>query len=149
MFEAATSCVTDPIEFSLNVFTDFAELSDKNICYYSKRAQMCHPATSYTRNQVRERIFKLSPIHASMIYQIPWIQWIPVPFRENSNKTQVTEIIFKLTRIHASVIYQIPWFSVPFRENSNEIKRMARLINWVRKLSDSADICQQYQSRFS
>ena len=46
---------------------------------------------------------------------------------------RLTEIIFKLTRIHASVIHQIPWFSVPFRENSNEIKRMARLINWVRK----------------
>ena len=27
------------IEFSLNVFTEFAEFSDKNICHYSKRAQ--------------------------------------------------------------------------------------------------------------
>ena len=55
------------IEFFLNVFTEFAEFSDKNICHYSKR------------------IFKLSPIHASVIYQIPWIQSIPAPFRENSN----------------------------------------------------------------
>ena len=34
------------------------------------------------------KIFKLSPIQASVIYQISlicWIQRIPVPFRENSN----------------------------------------------------------------
>ena len=39
------------IEFSLNVFTDFAEFSDKNICQYNKRAQTCHPATSCVRDQ--------------------------------------------------------------------------------------------------
>ena len=45
----------------------------------------CYHSTSKTR--VRDRIFKLNPIYASVIYQIPWIrwiQWIPVPFRENS-----------------------------------------------------------------
>ena len=49
------------------VFTEFAEFSDKNICRYGNRAQTCHP---------------------TMIYQIPWIvwiQWIPVPFKGNSN----------------------------------------------------------------
>ena len=29
-------------EFSLNVFTEFIEFSDKSICHYSKRAQTCH-----------------------------------------------------------------------------------------------------------
>ena len=38
-------------EFSLNVFTEFAEFSDKNICHYNKRAQTCHPATSCVRDQ--------------------------------------------------------------------------------------------------
>ena len=28
----------DIIEFSLNVFTEFTEFSDKNTCHYSKRA---------------------------------------------------------------------------------------------------------------
>ena len=28
----------EPFEFSLNVFTEFAEFFDKNICHYSKRA---------------------------------------------------------------------------------------------------------------
>ena len=30
---------------------------------------------------VRDRIFKLIPIHASVIYQIPWIRWIQWKFR--------------------------------------------------------------------
>ena len=29
------------IEFSLNVFTEFTEFSDKNICHNSKRDQTC------------------------------------------------------------------------------------------------------------
>ena len=39
------------IEFSLNVFTEFAEFSDKYICHYSKRIQTCHSATSRVRDQ--------------------------------------------------------------------------------------------------
>ena len=39
--------------------------------------------------RVRVRIFKLSPIHASVIYQFHWIHWVPVLYRENSN-VQVT-----------------------------------------------------------
>ena len=30
------------MEFFLNVFTEFAEFSDKIFCHYSKRAQTCH-----------------------------------------------------------------------------------------------------------
>ena len=82
-------------EFSLNVFTEFSEFSDKNICHYSKRAGTCQllckketrmlPQASKTH--VKDRIFKLSPIHSSMIYQFPWIRWIhwiAVLFRKNS-----------------------------------------------------------------
>ena len=46
------------------------------------RPGCCHSAS---KTHVRDRIFKLSPIHASVIYQIPWIRWIrwiPVSFRE-------------------------------------------------------------------
>ena len=39
------------IEFSLNVFTEFAEFIDKNICHYCKRAQTCNPGTSCVRHQ--------------------------------------------------------------------------------------------------
>ena len=76
------------IEFSLNVFTEFAEFSDKNTLKGLK------PATSHVRDNsaskihVWDKIFKLSPIHASVIYQISWIcwiHWIHVQFRENSN----------------------------------------------------------------
>ena len=66
------------LEFFLNVFTEFAEFSDKNSCHHSKGIQTCHllckrlgcyHSTSKTR--LRDRIFKLSPIHASVIYQFP------------------------------------------------------------------------------
>ena len=74
-------------EFSLNVF---AEFSDKNICHYSKMVWtgylLCkRPGWYYNtgKTHARDRIFKLSPVHASVIYQIPWIH-CPLPFRENS-----------------------------------------------------------------
>ena len=57
----------------------------QNICHRATFWPGCYNSTSKTH--VRDRIFKLSPIHASVIYQIPWIrwiQWIPVPFRKNS-----------------------------------------------------------------
>ena len=83
------------MEFSLNGFTEFAEFSDKNVCYYSKRAWTCHPATSCVRDQdattapARHRweaaSLNWAPIHASVIYQFLCIQWIPVPFRKKSN----------------------------------------------------------------
>ena len=72
------------------------------ICHFSKRARTCHPATflcerpgchhSLCKTHVRDRIFKLNPVHASVIYQICWIQWILVPFRENSNYTKKTSV---------------------------------------------------------
>ena len=43
--------------------------------------------------QVTVGIFKLGPIHASVIYQFPWIRWIhwnSVLFREKSNKRLVS-----------------------------------------------------------
>ena len=38
------------------------------------------PAISCVRNQVLEKIYKLTLIIASLIYQIPRIHWISVPF---------------------------------------------------------------------
>ena len=62
-------------EIFLNVFPDFSEFSDKNrgsnlspshlLC---KRPRCYH---SISKTQVADRIFKLGPIHASVIYQIP------------------------------------------------------------------------------
>ena len=84
----------ESIEFSLNVFTKFAEFSDKIFVITVKglKPDTQPPLALETRvlpqcqqDTCRDRIFKLSPIHALVIYQIPWIQWIPVPFRENCN----------------------------------------------------------------
>ena len=49
-------------------------------CMY-KRPGCYHSAS---KTQVRDRIFKLTPTHTSMIYQIRWITWISFPFRKNS-----------------------------------------------------------------
>ena len=81
------------IESSLNVFTEVSEFSDKNICYFGKSSNL-PPLVLKTRmlpqhrqhTYMREGIFKLSPIQASVIYPIAWIHlihWIPVPFGEN------------------------------------------------------------------
>ena len=41
-------------------------------------------ATHASKTHVRDWIFKLTPIHVSVIQiQIPWIHWIFVPFMEN------------------------------------------------------------------
>ena len=52
-------------------------------CHLLCERPRCYHSTSKT--QVAERIFKLRPIYASVIYQIAWIHWIFNPFWENSN----------------------------------------------------------------
>ena len=71
------------LEFYLNVFTEFSKLRYKNIFHYSKRTRTCHLLCkrpecfhSTSKTHVRDRIFTLNPIHASVIYQVPWICWI-------------------------------------------------------------------------
>ena len=60
----------------LNVFSEFIEFSDKYI--YHKKAHtyhlLCKRLEGYdsaSKTHVRDRTFKLSPIYASVIYQIP------------------------------------------------------------------------------
>ena len=89
------------IEFLLKVFTEF---SDKNICHYSKRSRSCHllckrPGcyNSTSKTHVRDMIFKFSPIHASVIYQITWIQgicwirWKSCAIKEKLQYAQLTK----------------------------------------------------------
>ena len=65
-------------QLSLNVFPYFDDFNYKNICHHSKRVGTndllclrpgCYHSTSKTH--VRDRIFKSTLIHASVIYQIP------------------------------------------------------------------------------
>ena len=69
------------LEFFLNGFSEFNDIVIT--------VKGLEPTTSHSasKTHVWDGIFKLSPIHASVIYQIRWIQWIPVPFRENSTVT--------------------------------------------------------------
>ena len=43
-------------------------------CHLLCKRPGCYHSTSKTH--VRDRIFKLRPMHASVIYHIPWIHWI-------------------------------------------------------------------------
>ena len=55
------------------------------ISYLMCKRPRCYHSASKT--QVAERIFKLTPVHATVIYQILWIRWIPwisYPLREYS-----------------------------------------------------------------
>ena len=52
-------------------------------CHLLCKRPRCHDSANKTH--VAEKIFKLSSIHASVIYQIRWIHWISDPFRKNSN----------------------------------------------------------------
>ena len=63
-----------PLMFSLNLLNSVTKIFVITV----KRLETCHPATSCVRDQdaitapatyVRARIFKLNPIHASLIYQ--------------------------------------------------------------------------------
>ena len=86
----SNTILTELPELSILEKTDLNSLNSvtKNICHYSKRVWACHhlfkrPGDHSTSNtHVRDSILRLSPIHASVIYQI---RWISVPFSENSN----------------------------------------------------------------
>ena len=48
---------------------------------------------SVSKTHVRDRIIKMTPIHASVIYQIPSVHWILVPFRENSTDCNILQTV--------------------------------------------------------
>ena len=53
---------------------------------------------SAKKAQVIEGIFKLTPIHASVISQILWIRWISFSFRKNSNDHR--HLYFQFTKLN-------------------------------------------------
>ena len=95
----------------------------QKVLYFEKTVRTCHllcmrPGCHRraSKTQVRDGIFKLSPIHASVMYQIPWIHWnhlISDPFRENSDEDELFmslickrisqwERCLSLSRLHVS-----------------------------------------------
>ena len=67
-----TMCRT--MEFFLNVLTEFSDKNYLSLKWLLYKRPICYHSPSKT--PVRDRIFKFSPLHASVIYQIPWIHWI-------------------------------------------------------------------------
>ena len=82
----------------------FTEFSDKKIVY-SKRTRTCHLLCnrpecyhSASKTHMRDRIFKSSPNHASMIIRFPEFSESSTPFRKNSNK------LLKRGKVHLSKV---------------------------------------------
>ena len=59
------------MEFFLNVFIESGEFSDKKYLSFNG----LEPPTSCVRDQDASKRETLTPIHASVIYKIPWIRW--------------------------------------------------------------------------
>ena len=77
-----TSTCYRTFEFSLNDLTQFSVLT----LIFVIMVKCLKPATFYVRNQDATTVpaRHMFTIHAPVIYQIPTIHWISLPFRENS-----------------------------------------------------------------
>ena len=100
------------LEFFLNVFTEFAEFSDKIFVITVKGLKplptshlLCERPACYhsaSTTHVRDRNFKLNPLHASMIITFPEFAEFNesyAPFRKNSTgsyKTKTYTIMYIL-----------------------------------------------------
>ena len=72
--------ISNPLEFFPKCFHWIQQIQGQK--YVIKKAQTSHLSCkrpgcyqSASKTHVRYRIFKLSPVYASMTYQIPWICW--------------------------------------------------------------------------
>ena len=100
--------------FSLNYFSLNSLNSVTKLCHYNKRTRtwLTQPPLVWETSMLPQhqldtceiQIFKLNPIHASVIYQFPWIHWIPVLFRENP-----TNIYFIHCWLTSEIYVEILW----------------------------------------
>ena len=93
-------CCRDSWVF-LNVFTGFAEFSDKYmyICHYSKRDGTCHPATSSTRDQdattaSARHMWRTGSLNWAQ-FMLQWFIWFP-------EFVEFTEFLFHLGKTPVS-----------------------------------------------
>ena len=96
------------MEFSLNVFTEFVEYSDKNICLYSKRARTCHQTTSCVKDQDATSVsarymWKTGSLNWAH-FMLPWFIWFP-------EFVEFTEFLFHLGKTAISVNFPIHLFT--------------------------------------
>ena len=98
-------------EFSLNVFTEFSEFSDKNICHYSKRARTCHPATSCVRNQDATTM----PVkHMWETESLNWLQFMLQWFLRVPEFAEFAEFLFHIGKTR--LLWR--WRSISINVNS-------------------------------
>ena len=83
-------------EFSLRVNV-FFEINDKCLCQNviltcNLLCKRPRPYQESSKTQVRKRIFKLTPIHVSVIYQYLLIRQISLPSKETAMKVPNTTV---------------------------------------------------------
>ena len=110
------------IEFSLNVFIEFAEFSDKNICHYSKRAQTCHPVTSCVRDQ------DATTVPARHMWETVSLNWAQFMLQWFIRFPEFSEFLFHLGKTPISLLHLSQrrpiWVNVAVhQENVDFLKR--------------------------
>ena len=90
-------------EFSLNVFTEFAEFSEKNICHYSKRVQTCHPATSCVRDQ------NATTVPARHMWEARSLNWAKFMLKWFIRFAEFSEFLFHLGKTQLFSPYKAIW----------------------------------------
>ena len=92
------------------IFPKYFHWIQWNICHYSKRARICHLLCKRlgcyhhaSKTHARDRIFKLSPVHSSVIHQIPWIRWIV------SSIVSVRKIAVAIASCEHTFTTKFPW----------------------------------------
>ena len=116
----------------------FSVKSLNSKCWLKTCYLLCKSTSSTRETRMTERIFKLTPIHASVIYQILWIQWIQRKGGSNLVKLHyIAEI--KTTAYHHWIATWI-WMQ-PMIMNINSIYEIA--CKWSRQpglIGEIADV---------
>ena len=89
-------------EFSLSVFTEFTEFSDKNICHYNKRARTCPPDTSCVRDQDATTA---PPRHMWETGSLNWAQFMLQWFIRFPEIAEFSEFLFHLGKTQLKLTF--------------------------------------------
>ena len=73
-------------------------------CHLLCKRPGCYHSTSKTH--VRDRIFKLSPIHAWVVYQIPWIPFRKTPIFTPTFLLNIGSVVLKQTQVYVSTLVE-------------------------------------------
>ena len=98
-----TNALMHSFELSLNVFTEFAEFSDKTICHYSKTARTYHPATSCVKDQ------NATTVSARHMWETGSLNWAKFMLKWFIRFAEFSEFLFHLRKTQLFSPYKAIW----------------------------------------